>query len=393
MEFRDIYSIFLNVTNQCNCRCRYCWEEHNPNFMTYQVAKDAADFVISNAEKNGLIPSINFFGGEPTLCWDSIIVPLTKYIRQEYNKPFNLSITSNCLLLDDKKMDFMIDNDIGLLFSIDGDKETQNYNRPTKSGKSCFDILKVNIPLISKRFPNTTFRSTAIPETCENTFENIMFAYNNGYSKYFVIPNVFQEWDSDSRKIMGNEMRKYSDWCISCFNAGNIPGIIFDEYEKAYVKIQKINTAIVNNIYRDEFSCGACAKCGLGVGGFASVDYIGNIYACQELVNPKDIKDNPFYIGNIYTGVDIEKREKLSSLFNTKMDRTSKCSDCKLDRICNGHCVANNYMINGDVNKATEVSCWWYNLILDEAIYICNQLGENEAFIRYWTVIHDGGRF
>ena len=40
---------------------------------------DAADFLIRNAEGKQENPSINFFSGEPLLCWDSIIVPLTNH--------------------------------------------------------------------------------------------------------------------------------------------------------------------------------------------------------------------------------------------------------------------------------------------------------------------------
>lgn len=49
--------------------------------MTYDTALDAAKFLIANAEEVNQTPSINFFGGEPMLMWDSIIVPLTNWIR------------------------------------------------------------------------------------------------------------------------------------------------------------------------------------------------------------------------------------------------------------------------------------------------------------------------
>lgn len=93
-----ITSVFLNVMNACNLACRYCFVEQHPNFMSYETARETADFLIRNAEESGDVPSINFFGGEPTLCWDSIIVPLSRYIREEYGKPFRMSMTSNCTL-------------------------------------------------------------------------------------------------------------------------------------------------------------------------------------------------------------------------------------------------------------------------------------------------------
>lgn len=69
-----ITSVFLNITNACNLACRYCFVKQSPDYMTYQTAKDSADFLIHNAEIAGVTPAITFFGGEPLLGWDSVIV-------------------------------------------------------------------------------------------------------------------------------------------------------------------------------------------------------------------------------------------------------------------------------------------------------------------------------
>lgn len=51
-----ITSAFLNVTNACNLRCRYCFVQQHPDYMTLQVAKDAADFLTRNAQQQGASP-------------------------------------------------------------------------------------------------------------------------------------------------------------------------------------------------------------------------------------------------------------------------------------------------------------------------------------------------
>lgn len=387
-----ITSVFLNVTNACNLACRYCFVEQRPNFMSYEMAKRTADFLIKNANESGDIPSINFFGGEPTLCWDSIIVPLTQYIREEYGNPFRLSMTSNCTLLDEVRIRFMKENEIGLLFSIDGDRETQDFNRPEHGGESSFDMLEDKIAMIAREFPSTTFRSTVIPQTCGNVFHNIKFAYENGFTSFFVVPNVFEPWSDADREILRMEMRKVSDWMIGWFQRGERPPISFSEHRKAFGNIKRINNAVSHGLFREEASCGACAKCGLGASRFAAVDYKGNLYACQELVSPKDGENSVFYIGNVCSGVDDRKRTALIGKFHTKEDRTGQCKHCRLNRICNGGCIANNHMVTGDINKTPEVWCWWENVLLDEAIYMMNVLGSegNEAFADYWRGIGNG---
>jgi len=55
--------------------------------------------------------------------WDEIIAPLTLWIR-ENNFPINLSMTTNGTLLNEERIKFLKNNEVGLLLSIDGAKET-----------------------------------------------------------------------------------------------------------------------------------------------------------------------------------------------------------------------------------------------------------------------------
>ena len=128
-DLMPITEICLNVTEACNLACRYCFTEHHPNFMTLQVAKDTAKWLHENAEiaskisEKEIIPTIGFFGGEPTLMWDEIIVPLVLWVENN-NWPFTFGITSNCVLMTPDKVDFLCDHHIGLLLSMDGAKAT-----------------------------------------------------------------------------------------------------------------------------------------------------------------------------------------------------------------------------------------------------------------------------
>ena len=75
------------------------------------------------------------------------------------------------------------------------------------------------------------------------------------------------------------------------------------------------------------------------------------------------------------------------NLYDSSQVSGEDCSSCKLNRVCDGGCVANNYMITGSVNKLPEMYCWWQQLVIDEAIYIMQTLGkeENEAFRKKWS--------
>lgn len=378
MNLPKITHAMLVVTHSCNLRCRYCFVQQQPQTMSYETAKAAVHFLIENcADKE--IPSINFFGGEPMLCWDSIIAPLTEYIREELAIPFHLSMTTNGTLLTKERIDFMKKYHINLLFSIDGDQITQDYNRPCADGSSSFKLLSDLIPLIADTF-HPTFRMTAIPQTCQYTFDNIMFAEQFGFPGFFIVPNVFEEWSDKDWTTLTQEMHHYSQYFIDCYNQGKEP-IRFSDIEKSLHKITQINRAITKNKYR--IACDACRKCGLGMKHFASIHPNGNIYACQEMTSNAG-EENLFYIGNIYTGMDNKRRLVLANSFSKDRLQGYDCDNCKLKRICDGGCVANNFLLTGDLNQVPKVYCKWMQFLLDEAIFIMNSLSSNSRFIKEW---------
>lgn len=383
MNLPKITSAFFVLTGACNLKCSYCFVQQNPSVMTYETALEATKFLIKNAEENKSVPSINFFGGEPLLRWKEVIVPLTNYIRQEYKKPFKLSMTSNCILMDKEKLEFMKDNNIGLLFSIDGDSETMAINRPLHNGNNSFDVLGPKIPLILEYYPNMTFRATISNTTVDKTFHNIKFAFDNNYNNAFFIPNAFTKWSKEEKLILKEQIRMFGDYFIENIRNGKL--LRLNPFHEKLFEFKKINSAYFSGGFNTRTkNHPGNGKCGLGASMFASVSPNGKLYGCQELVcNEKD--GEYFEIGDIYNGENQEKRLKLSSSFsalNIKSE-TYDCNMCLRKGICDGACVANNYMITGDVNIQPEMSCYWNKILLEEAIRVTGILEEegNKLFL------------
>ena len=110
----------MNVTDECNNKCPYCFVHFQKNYMTFETADKAARFLLENCKKNGKnqIPSIAFFGGEPLLCFNSVIKPLV----EKYDGKFKWSVTTNGTLLTEEIIDFLSDHHFGILLSWDGVK-------------------------------------------------------------------------------------------------------------------------------------------------------------------------------------------------------------------------------------------------------------------------------
>lgn len=132
-----IQHAIVNLTDQCNLRCPYCFTCHNERKASLDVLKGTVDFLIKEGERVGYPKqaekSIAFFGGEPMLMYDSLIVPFIHWIEdsgvaKEYN--FTFSITTNGTLLNEERIKFLWSHNIPILLSIDGAKETQDNQRP-----------------------------------------------------------------------------------------------------------------------------------------------------------------------------------------------------------------------------------------------------------------------
>lgn len=378
-NMRGVSSAFMILTEACSLKCRYCFVNQNPRQMSLETAIKGAEYLYRNAIKNMSVPSITFFGGEPMLRYDDIIVPLVEYIEKNLTeKTFDLSVTTNGMHLTEERLQFLKEHNIHVLMSMDGDRETQDFNRPTHKDSSSYDVLEKNIPLLLKHFPDTLFRATISNTMAHKTFDNMCFAIKQGFGSMFFIPDVFALWTPEQINDLKSEMRKFSILFIRNVREGKI--LRFNPLMEKFFEVYHINEAIGKK--KPNIS----AKCGIGMGESGTITTDGTLIGCQQM---SSYSDDTFVIGHIDTGEDEAKRLKLAAMFDQrKITGLNKCRGCKMKPICDGGCVANNYLVNGDLTTMPDMLCVWYQMLLDEAIYIMTVLGEeeNELFKEFLSI-------
>lgn len=387
-EYKEEYGLFtsicLNVTNDCNLQCRYCFVEQKPEYMTLQVAMDAVDFLYNNLQRkrelennNDLQGHISYFGGEPMLMYESIIVPLTSYIEEKYPDDFKMGITTNGTLLTKDRIDFLYEHQIMPLLSIDGNKNTQDYNRPCKDcNKSSFEMVNKNIPYLLKKFPNTTFRMTIYEDTCDQLFDNILYAESMGFKYFFCIPDNRHNFSNENFKKLEIELEKlllyFSGSIIQ--NVMPIQGNIIEE---SFLYALKFPAAKKESLQRDI----DINVCGLGTVS-ASIDYKGNIFGCQEQVSNNN-KNNIFFIGNIYNkGINKDLHFNLLSQYrglkSISCENPEKCKDCKFSPLCNQtYCPSMSYQRFKDFSISPITFCNWKNILLKLGQELLNTYDDN----------------
>lgn len=359
----------INLTNDCNLQCKYCFVEQHPEYMDFETAKKIADWLYQNlliARKRDKKRKayIVFFGGEPLLQYNTIIVPLVEYIEEKYPKDFVYSITTNGTLLDHEKIMFLKKYDIFPMLSMDGEKTVQDNNRPCKNQNlSSFDLISKNIPFLLENFPYMTFRATFSKETVSNIFETYLFAELCGFKKFYIMPNHRDNWDEDNIKIFKEEIKKIFIHRINQFK-NNIYPMEFSLIDQVYKIILKHDVYQMNKntdkIVNETFN--PLLGCGLGTSS-VSIGPDGKFYGCQE--QPSKENKNIFYIGDIDKGID-KKRHKLllkryiSNQKNNKIicSNQSQCVNCPLKGYCHTmRCVSTSYDLYQNLNTLNEIRC------------------------------------
>lgn len=394
-QFKYPTCVCLNITNNCNLACKYCFVQQKPQYMTKEIAFKSIDFVATNLlKKRELEPrdnlngaDVTFFGGEPTLLWEEIIIPTVLYAEEKYPNLIHFSITTNGTLLDDQKIEFLKEHYIPILLSIDGNKEVQDFNRPSKDNTSSFDKVSKNIPKILEAFPLTTFRTTIYQDTCNKLYESYKFAENSGFTNIFLCPNAREQWTEENLNNLQNEIHKIFADFIAHFLIGQYP-IECGPIKAVFKKILQHDLQIYNNNFQDLEINRGVSRCGIGTGS-AAISYNGDIFGCQEQ-NSRSTNEY-FYIGNIFSGIDVDLHLKLLKDYNKKAiikcEDETECINCPLRTTCvHDICPSVTHDLFNNFFTRPKIDCLFYKWLMEDAIVAMDFLvnkKNNELFKEY----------
>jgi uncharacterized protein len=159
-----LVNLYFNITTKCNLSCSYCifdgnYEHHTGlkhREMSWETIQKAIDFFLPRARKKGHL-RVDFFGGEPFMAFPLIkrTIDALKEKTVPRNQDLKISISSNGTIMNDKIVDFLIENDVYFQISLDGDKEIQDSMRKFRgSDKGSFDTILKSLQLIYDRNPD-----------------------------------------------------------------------------------------------------------------------------------------------------------------------------------------------------------------------------------------------
>lgn len=145
-------TIFINPTESCNFRCKYCYENHTSGMMQIATQNEIIRTVRDNIHHYTAL-HVSWFGGEPLLYPDCIEY-LTNNFKKicKFNKRgYSASITTNGYLLDPEMFNKLLDLGIkSYQITLDGIKETHDSYRVMNCGLPTYNKIYDNVLKIKK---------------------------------------------------------------------------------------------------------------------------------------------------------------------------------------------------------------------------------------------------
>ncbi len=195
-----IRSLTLVVTEDCNFACSYCYKKKNQNRMTSATAKKALSFFLPFLTDSY---DLNFYGGEPLLCFDLIKETLSFLSENngEYGKKPQYSLTTNGSLITQDILQTLEAHGFSVVFSFDG------YAQEIHRKKGSFDQAVSNIEKIL-RCSNTKLEINSVftPTTVGRISDSMAFIIGLGAKNINLSLSRIQSWDNHSLEHLKEEM-------------------------------------------------------------------------------------------------------------------------------------------------------------------------------------------
>ena len=363
----EIKSMCLHVSHDCNLRCKYCFAGTGPygqerTTMTFETGKRAIDFLVNQA-KNTSYLEVDFFGGEPLMNFSVVkeIVMYSRKLEKTTGKNFDFSLTTNGVNLDEEVEDFINEENINLILSIDGRPEINDYMRPMPDGSGSYETIVNNYQRINtdrtgnadNRYGRGTYTYYRGTFTSRNLdfFNDVLYLSDLGFKRISVEPVILPP----NRKYA----IKYDDLPV-IFNS-------YDELTEKYLERKGTDKEFHFHHFEVDLEEGPCfAKritgCGAGY-HYIAVTPEGDIYPCHQFVGKKET-----IIGNLDEG--FTNKALMNTFRDTNIYNKPACKSCWVRHLCGGGCHVNAYGFNNDLSKPYDIGCEITKKRFENALYL-----------------------
>ena len=304
--------------------------------MTWEVAKQAIDYILNNEDKFEEDSVVwDFIGGEPFLEIE-LIDKICDYIKIEMFKrnhkwfnSYRFSFSTNGINYHtDKVQNFIKKNreHLSIGITIDGTKKKHDLNRIWKGEgpeKGSYEDVVKNIPLWLKQFPEASTKVTISSTDIPYIKESVLHLYSLGIHEVN-INCVFEDvWNDGDDKLFEEQLIQLADAIIDNNLYENNSCSFFSEF---------IGKPLDKKLENQNW-CGA--------GKMLSIDAAGNFYPCTRFAQYSLRNKKAWIIGDIHNGIDNNRLRPFLTLDRCTQS-SQECIDCDVASGC-AWCQGENY--------------------------------------------------
>lgn len=359
----NMTSVILQVTQNCNLRCEYCVYSgsyynrvHNNKRMSLETAMAAIDYLAEHSSDTDVL-HIGFYGGEPLLEFD-LIKECVSYAKRRCNgKQLYYNLTTNGTLVTKEIVEFFLENNVLMMFSLGGPKEIHDLSRRSSSNQGSFEKLLSNIKMIKEEYPEyfskkVSFNTVLNPErsySCvsdyisgeellkNNVFMSSLINTHNSKKRTQVSERFMEELRYEEFLLLLSKIEQYPKEKLSPLSRPRGMELDSLRFEKNLIGRERIPQKAHHG--------GPCVPGNYRI--FVDVD--GNFYPCERVSETSE----EMKIGNLKEGID---KKQVIKIMNIEKLTEKECHNCWAYDYCNV-CAANLDTSTSDPKRALLEEC------------------------------------
>lgn len=313
IEDETQYVLVINPTMNCNFKCWYCYETHEKGSkMTNPIIENVKRHIANVLNTMPYLKNfhISWFGGEPLLYFDQVILPIMEYVKElfkGYKSTFSTGFTTNGFLIDNCKIDaFLSYNITNFQITLDGNRDTHNAVRFVNSTRGSYDEILKNVFALCRSRLNVSIRINYTKSNLKD-LESIMYDLLplEGEARQYLLISFHKVWQETDVTLMGRVRELHRFFRDNGFRA------TFGDID--------LPDSVRNSCYADKKN-------------HATINYNGQVFKCTARNFSKDAKE-----GILNEDGSISWNQKFYDRIDSKF-KNKPCLTCPILPICNGGC-------------------------------------------------------
>lgn len=314
------FHLTINPTLECNFSCWYCYEEKKKGTIMSEDTIMRLFLFIRKSFKDFDLLKVSFFGGEPFLAFERIILPTIKNVARFarlYDKAYEISFTTNGSLLTDSWISALKEFNIcGFQITLDGDKDCHDRVRFFNNRAGSYKTIVQNICKLLQARICVILRINYTPESIAsiNSVVTDILSMTTKEMRSLLTINLQQVWQTRSTDLTAEIKR------------------IVKQIETYNINVEEPVFNYINS------------PCYADLRHSAVINYNGDVYKCTA-VDFLNVRRDGYLSSD---GVIYWENNSNERRLEKRMNPSTICTDCRIQPLCNGGCSQSTLKIRND---------------------------------------------